>query len=242
MTIYLIISHIIVAIIAFIICCFWQKRKPKTCIENGDYNSSALISDAATQTLVDNFQNSLNKAFNPITCPPETPPVKFHEASLAYVSFADLKKYMCFIESLSIKNGFSNISNLGIRMYYGRYPCSKAELAVYKENNTIDDTVVGHHTLVMVPTFADGKRNVDFNPHYIGKEGPMTIDAIKSMNARKTSNNQPPPLAANKGSILPETASNANTSTTITIDTNVNLNSFGLTPPTPGSGTGFIKP
>ncbi len=95
MNIYLILSYIIVAIISFFICCLWHKRK--ICNRKGSFNSSALISDDATNTLVTNFCNSVEEAFKPTNDP------NFKEAKLAYVTFADLKKYMCFIEDLSKK-------------------------------------------------------------------------------------------------------------------------------------------
>jgi hypothetical protein len=242
MNIYLILSHLFVAIIAFVICCIWHKRKLKTCIENGDYNSSSLISDDATRTLVDNFHSSLNSAFNPIIFPPTTPPlppVKFTEAALAYVTFADLKKYMCFIENLSSKNGFLNVSNLGIRMYYGRYPYTAAELATYNENHTIDDCVAGHHTLVMVPTFRDGEITTDFNPYHIVKGKPEKMENIRLKRQNLHKETQQAPLV-NKMSTAPEVNSIVNVPNTA--DTNVNLNSFGLTPPSSGNGTGYTKP
>jgi hypothetical protein len=240
MNFYLIFTHLFVAILAYAICCLWHKRKLKTCEENGNYNSSSLISDDATRVLVDNFHSSLNNAFNPIIIPPSNPPidppVTFTEAALAYVTFADLKKYMCFIENLSRKNGLLSVSNLGIRMYYGRYPYTVAELATYKENNTIDDTAIGHHTLVMVPTFIDGQTTTDFNPHHIVKGKPEKMENLRLKRQNLHKEIQQAPLLSKMTTTL-EVSSII--SVPSTVNTNVNLNSFGLTPPSSSSGTAF---
>jgi hypothetical protein len=237
MNIYLILSHIIVAIIAFIICCFWQKRKPKTCEENGDYDSSSLISDDATRVLVDKFHETLNDSFDPILIPACSDP--FTEAALAYVSFADLKKYMCFIENLSRKNGLLNVSNLGTRMYYGRYPYTSLELEPYKKNNIVDESVVGRHTLVMVPTFRDEERDIDFNPHFIEKGNPMRMPVIRKMRSSRQKQQTTTALESNVR-MASGTTNNITTNTTDTPDTNVNLNTFGLTPPKANDGDGAI--
>lgn len=232
MNFYLILSHLFVAIVAFIICCLWHKRTLKTCTENGAYDSSSLISDEATKVLVDKFHDTLDTTFNPTTIPASTPANPFTEAALAYVSFADLKKYMCFIENLSRKNGFSSVSSLGIRMYYGRYPYTNTELTPYKKNNVVDETVVGRHTLVFVPTFRDRERDIDFNPHFIEKGNPMRIPDIRKMKLSKQIQHAPAPMAAmSRASIVADTTNSMNTSTTVSDNTSVNLNTFGLTPP-----------
>jgi hypothetical protein len=227
MNIYLILSYIIVAIISFLFCCLWQRRK--TCNTKGSFNSSALISDSATNTLVINFKNSLEEAFNP------TSNATFTEAKLAYVTFADLKKYMCFIEDLSKKNGYANICNLGISMYYGRYPNTESEFEIYNKNKTVEDKAVGHHTLVMVPTFNDGKKNVDFNPHFIDKDGPMPLEKVREMKSRKVNENAKSPAIQARGVF-------GAGSPTDDDGTNVNLNSFGLIPPNSNTGTSYPTP
>jgi hypothetical protein len=234
MTLYLILSHFLVAIIAFFICCNWHKRK--NCNPKMDYNSSSLISDDATNTLVANFYNSLNQAFNPILLPPPppgtpaSPPPIFKEAALAYVTFSDLKKYISFIENLSRKNGLKNICDLGIRMYYGRYPITKNGLTPYLKNGVVDETVVGRHTLVFVPTFRDGERDIDFNPHHIEKGCPKRIPEImeKKFGKRK----QQEPGIASRQNIIIDTASKSGDGGSVPDNTDgVNLNTFGLTPP-----------
>ncbi len=223
----LILSHIVVAIIAFAICCYWHKRK--TCNAKGNFNSSALISDDATNTLVKYFNTSVAQAFNPTNIP------HFEEAKLAYVTFADLKKYMCFIEDLSKKNGYKNICNLGISMYYGRYPDKDDDMEIYKQNKTVEPNSNGHHTLVMVPAFNNGKKNIDFNPHFIDKDGPMSHEKIRAEKMKKNRTNKPAPMAL-KGVFGGPTGG---ASSTDDDSTNVNLNSFGLTPPNSNAGTSY---
>jgi hypothetical protein len=227
MNIYLILSYIIAIIIGFVICCLWQRRK--TCNRKGSFNSSALISDTATNTLVRNFKNSLEEAFNP------TSNATFTEAKLAYVTFADLKKYMCFIEDLSKKNGYASICNLGISMYYGRYPNTVSEFEIYNKNKTVENDALGHHTLVMVPTFNDGKKNVDFNPHFIDKDGPMPLENIREIKSQKRKDNTHTPAVQARGVF-------GAGSPTEEDDTNVNLNSFGLIPPNSNTGTSYPTP
>jgi hypothetical protein len=229
MNFYLILTHIFVAILAFVICCLWHKRKLKACMGKNDYDSSSLISDDATRILVDKFYDTLNDSFDPILIPPSSPSEPFTEAALAYVSFADLKKYMCFIEQLSIKNGFINISKMGIRMYYGRYPYTEQELAPYMKNNVVDASVVGRHTLVMVPTFRDGERDIDFNPHYIEKGCPMRIKSVRENQLQRKS--QPAQEAMRTTVVTDLVSSTIDSGSSNYTSTNVNLNTFGLTPP-----------
>ncbi len=120
-------------------------------------------------------------------------------------------------------------------MYYGRYPYTVSELEVYKEYKTIANNAIGHHTLVMVPTFNDGKKNIDFNPHFIDKEGPMSLKRIREAKSKKAGDNQPVPMAQ-RG------ASSIVVASTDNDGTNVNLNSFDLTPPDGNIGTEFPNP
>lgn len=241
MNLYLIFSHLIVAILSFMICCFWQKRKLKLDMETGGYNSSSLISDEATRKLIEHYRDTLPPDFNPIKDKKYTDP--FIEARVAWVSFSDLRKYMRYLELLSLKNGLVNVTNLGIRMYYGRYPDDASEmLRDYNKNNTITDKFKGRHTLAMVPTFNNGKTNMDFNPHYIEKGRPIEIHTIRK---RKMDMHQERPQSSviSKTPVTPE-ANNAHIGSESIVDTDVNLNSFGLTPPTSNidDGAAYLKP
>ena len=243
MPIYLIFSHLGIALLALWLCKFFKTNKPLK--ELSTFNSSALISDEATKNLVDRYYQNIDNTLLKKMMPEYDG--NLLEARLAWVSFADLKNYMQYIQTLSHKNGFGNTSNLGLNLYYGRYPENAVELSeTYNKNGTIGKDFKGRHTLVMVPTFKDGEIQRDFNPHFIEKGRPKDIHDIRK--------NEEPKHAQGKQQTIPNadsalvgrgTANNGiTTSNTTSGDTNVNLNSFGIMPPRPndGEGAAYLAP
>ncbi|WP_299888131.1 hypothetical protein [uncultured Lacinutrix sp.] len=82
-----------------------------------------------------------------------------------------LKKFVYHIERNAKINDQSVASqNLGVRIYYSRYPKKPTWNSIYNRdlsgfsNNTFTNQYEWKHTLVMIPTIKRGQINYDFNP------------------------------------------------------------------------------
>ncbi len=227
-------------ILGLVFCKYFSKRGIKLNFDITGLNSSALISEEKAQRIISRYHTTTEPNAKILEGYIDKEP--FLDAKLAWVSFHDLRNYMRYLEAISIKNGFLNVSQMGIRMYYGRYPNDKDELIRdFNSNRTINDSYCGRHTLVMVPTFRQGEIDFDFNPHFVEKGSPMHINKVKEIKTKANHKVQgkTTQLETNS-SIIPNTSlDDFNPS-----NTDVNLNSFGLTPPRPNenSGAAYLPP
>ena len=234
----LIITHLVALLLGGYICNYYCKKNAKLNPGSLGLNSSALISNENTVELLGNYHDDLiNKQIN------VNSDKTFMDAKLAWVSFADLSSYMHHIEFLSKKNGYLQVKNMGLRMYYGRYPTTPNKLKTFKNPlNTITDEVAGMHTLVMVPTYNNGETNIDFNPHYIENGNPTNLyDSIARLKKIRNSKAIQPKQT---GEAILRTIDPINNTNATEPNTDINLNSFGLTPPRPNdnSAAAFIEP
>jgi hypothetical protein len=206
----LIITNLItaIALIATVMYYKMQNNDP-TILE--EYTSSKPISFSLTEALIENFKNQpvIDESV-PATTISTTPP--FMDSRSAWVSFTDLKKYMSYIELLAASKGMDQIEQLGIRMYFGRYP-NAADWSKFPELAQTKDEYKNLRTLVFVPTYLSGNLNRDFDPNYIENAQKLSIADIKARLA-PTTNGQ----AKSAG----QTQSPQNY---------VNLNNFGIIPP-----------
>ena len=79
-----------------------------------------------------------------------------------WFSLDSLKKFIWEIESSVCKNECNTPTNLGIRLYYARYPDN------LQNNAQLQNLSPGYanlHTVFMIPTYERGGINMDFNPH-----------------------------------------------------------------------------
>ncbi len=91
------------------------------------------------------------------------------DANSIWFSLESLKNFIWKIEKETCKHPCPNPLQLGIRIYYGRYPVNMNNPDV----TGLPDTYAQHHTLFMVPTYQDlGNSNVhwDFDPWHWGTD------------------------------------------------------------------------
>ena len=93
---------------------------------------------------------------------------EFSDAHSIWFDLETLKKFMYHLEISAKKNDVSS-KELGLRIYYSRYPLADTWQATYPDLvGHVDPAYQEHHTLVMIPTIKkQGKNGVidmDFNP------------------------------------------------------------------------------
>jgi hypothetical protein len=82
----------------------------------------------------------------------------------------DLKKLKRFIYEIESKSCTANVnSHLGLRFYYGQYPC---DFTKNPDFSGIPALYQGLHTLIMMPTYDDANGyHVDFDPTHVDGNG-----------------------------------------------------------------------
>jgi hypothetical protein len=106
-----------------------------------------------------------------------------NDARSIWFSLETLKKFMAKIESsLRTENGESEL-NLGVRIYYAKYPVMPDPRLKRLAAN-----VAYRHTVFMVPTYmdTDTKKDIDFNFYHVGNKRKPTpyfrlLDSIPEM-------------------------------------------------------------
>lgn len=90
------------------------------------------------------------------------------DATSVWLSLETLKSYISKIESAACVKGCGDKMNLGVRIYYGRYP----EISGWNNDlEEVPDNYAEHHTIFMVPTYQDalnGSVQWDFDPWHWG--------------------------------------------------------------------------
>jgi hypothetical protein len=89
------------------------------------------------------------------------------DANRIWFSLEALKNFIWKIEEAACKHPCIRPLNLGIRIYYAKYPANMN----HPELNTLPDNYAKHHTLFMVPTYQDMSNNDiqwDFDPWHWG--------------------------------------------------------------------------
>ncbi len=114
------------------------------------------------------------------------------DARACWFAVDTLKKFICIIEKYSRKLKIP-AKDLGIRFYYAVYPDSSAK-------HLWNRKYASQHTLFMVPTYNDKKKNfdIDFDPRFscdekarlhLGPDDPYTIRDIAELCRRKPGQN-----------------------------------------------------
>ncbi|WP_341840304.1 hypothetical protein [Chitinophaga caseinilytica] len=90
------------------------------------------------------------------------------DARNAWFPLETLKKFIWQIENAACKKNCTGHMRLGIRIYYAKYP----DLATMQQTSGLTDVrpeYAQHHTVFLVPTYATGGKNLDFDPfHWSG--------------------------------------------------------------------------
>lgn len=136
------------------------------CPEKGceTYNPSekyGMISFRTAQMLAQNYAQSEGKKFI------YDGSLKTNEQDALSIWFdlKILKNFIAFIESSACKSNCDSTKNLGVRIYYGKYPDSSI-LHSFADLKDVPSKYGNHHTVFMMPTFYDptSRKNFDFDP------------------------------------------------------------------------------
>jgi len=132
---------------------------------------------------------------------------KFSDAHSIWFDLVTLKKFIYHIEYQALdKDNTINPENLGLRIYYSRYPDEMP--GAYNNLKDVPTNFAKHHTLVAIPTYRrnETSANIDFNPLDINTFGegiPSNYTGpIPSLPLTKSSQNQLTG-AQNHGNLIP---------------------------------------
>jgi hypothetical protein len=160
------------------------------------------------------------------------------DANRIWFSLETLKNFIWKIEEEACKHACIRPMNLGVRIYYAKYPDNMNN----PELNTLPANYAKHHTLFMVPTYQDISNNEtqwDFDPWHWGSnacEPTPLVDLFKNASSVVS------PFGANKSLILTLGETNYYKSANGTIsEWAMNHGNMNPPPPPPGSvdGSGF---
>ncbi|QXP60224.1 hypothetical protein [Olleya sp. HaHaR_3_96] len=90
---------------------------------------------------------------------------KFSDAHSIWFDLVTLKKFIYHIEYKALnKDNTINPENLGLRIYYSRYPDEIP--GQYADLHSVQENYAKHHTLIAIPTNRrkETTTNIDFNP------------------------------------------------------------------------------
>jgi len=172
----------------------------KVPLENCDYSAEPEftgISKAAALDLADRYRNQCQPLLTTII------PGNNMDARSIVFPIEALKKLIWEIES-NVRPLSANVE-LGIRMYYGKYP----DIAAIKEDpdhplhddlSNLPDEYSFHHTIFLVPTYKDDVNFVDFDPWECNQNGALVkMDS----NIPSTANSGVMTAQMNHGNISP---------------------------------------
>jgi hypothetical protein len=98
--------------------------------------------------------------------------ISVQDSRSIWFSLDSLKKFIWEVESTVCKNKCANTKNLGIRLYYARYPA----ISRYTQLARLSQAYEKLHTIFMVPTYeavntSNKIYNQDFDPRLYDKKG-----------------------------------------------------------------------
>ncbi|TPN87774.1 hypothetical protein [Aquimarina algicola] len=142
------------------------------------------------------------------------------DAHSIWFDLETLKKFIYHIEFSSKKNNVSS-KDLGVRIYYSRYPEIETWEKKYPDlsfflRNALTKSYQKRHTLIMIPTIHRDKIDIDFNPDdirtytqsmrniedYLSSNDESFIPALTITKASKNSSSSSP-ISQNHGSLIP---------------------------------------
>ncbi len=92
------------------------------------------------------------------------------DAASVWFGLDDLKKFIWQIENSVCKNNCPDSFNLGVRIYYAKYPTiNSANLITYPDLKNVPDSFGDMHTVFMVPTFDKPTAPGVHNDFYLDK-------------------------------------------------------------------------
>lgn len=155
------------------------------------------------------------------------------DAKTMWLSLETMKAFIWKIEQAICNKGCTNNLNLGVRIYFGRYPVASA-MASTPDLAGLPATYQQHHTAFLVPTYQDPANasvQWDFDPWHWGNATCTPTSFRTWFNGSEGRD----PFGTDKSLILTLSEQQFFPS----FNTNTILNHGGLTPPDPEQGIGF---
>lgn len=153
----------IITVLVFTISCVPQ---PEVC----DTNGIGLISKETSYLLANNYKESIARSdYNN----PNNP-----DSRSVWFSYDEMKKYMCVLENEYKKTheGNTDLSKLGIRVYFGRYPKQDALQEINDLKDIFDRNVVSNRTL------PDGQARIEYGEKHCVFFVPTYYDETNRIN------------------------------------------------------------
>jgi hypothetical protein len=199
-----------------------------SCLSKWDYRTYQFdgISALVAKQLSDDYQklNQPRLAING----------SIPDAKSMWLSLETMKAYIWKIEQAACNNGCPANMNLGVRIYFGRYPTASI-MAGTPDLKDLPETYEEHHTAFLVPTYQDRFNpsvQWDFDPWHWGNNG-CTPKSFRTWFSDPQGN----PFRNEKSLIL--TLSEKQLFPTFNQNQNPVQNHGGLIPPDPNEGSGF---
>ena len=176
----------------------------KTTVQNYSATTFTGLNSQLIKQMVQNYHN--DPSYSAWTKNDSNPS---DDARSIWFSLDTLKKFIWYVETQSATKGIPNLEKLGVRLYYGRYP-KQILNARFPEMAGMPDNYVNRHTTFMLPTWFDGKYNVDFDPNItdgstpkslkplINQESSTVITCLRTMTADPSNN-----MMQNHGDLIP---------------------------------------
>jgi hypothetical protein len=124
------------------------------CMDYSNDSSYHFIDGDLLRAMADTFQQTRrtisNSAYTGV------------DASSAWFALDDLKRFIWEIESKVCKNNCPERLNLGVRIYYAKYPYTGSNAGNSADLKDVPDEFGKMHTVFMIPTYEDKNGNLDF--------------------------------------------------------------------------------
>jgi hypothetical protein len=104
------------------------------------------------------------------------------DARSIWFDLQKMKQFIGYIEATACNSGCADSLQLGIRIYYAKYP-DKKTLESDDQFAGVPSDYANHHTVFMVPTYRKSKDNgnTDFDPQGVKGCQPATFDPVKGL-------------------------------------------------------------
>lgn len=155
------------------------------------------------------------------------------DAKTMWLSLETMKAFIWKIEQAICNKGCSNNLNVGVRIYFGRYPTASV-MASTPDLSGLPASYQQHHTAFLVPTYQDPANpsvQWDFDPWHWGTSNCAPTSFRNWFNGAEGRD----PFGVEKSLILTLSEQQFFPS----FNTNTILNHGGLIPPDPETGIGF---
>jgi hypothetical protein len=121
-----------------------EKNCSRVCLNYSQDSTYELVDGVLLKLMANNYQRTRQII----------PSRNYLDAASVWFGLEDLKKFIWQIENSVCKNNCPDTFNLGVRIYYAKYPeIDSANILTYPDLINVPDSFGNMHTVFMVPTF-----------------------------------------------------------------------------------------